>query len=261
MTKTAPKDYISNPFKVIFKGFDKLFKHNQTMAIVILVLTLLGSVGQTFNYGAGSGGGTTVANETGISTGAIVGIVALGLLVFILIMAFFGTVFNGAVAYVVYKTSKSETTNFSDTMKAVFGKFWTILGIEIVVALKVIGGLILFIIPGIRASLRYNLVLLPVFDEDAGIGQAMKRSKEITKDHLLEVFGMVTAAAIIPFVGPIMQYGGQAVMYPQLKALKDSGATKPQVHWLNYLGFILIGAFVLFALLIALIVVVALNSK
>lgn len=261
--KNAKQEYISNPFKLIFKGFDSLFKHNQTMSIVILALTLLGSFGQIFNAaGSSTTGGAAASSSanTGAEIALIVALISIASLLFIAAILFFGTIINGAIAYVVYKTSKSETTNFSETMHAVFGKFWTILGVQIVVGLKILGGLLLFIIPGIRAALRYNFVLLPIFDEDATVGKAMQRSKQLTKDHLIEVFGMVTAAAIIPIVGPLMQYGGQSVMYPQLKRLKDSNGAKPPVHWLNYLGFVLIGLFVLFIAMIVGIIVAILHK-
>ncbi len=119
--------------------------------------------------------------------------------------------------------------------------------------LKVLGGLLLFIIPGIRAMLRYNMVHMFVFDENTGVIESINKSKALAKDHLIEVFGMTFASSLIPFVGGIMAIGGQSVMYPQLKQLKSAPHQKPKVHWLNYLAFIL---WLIFSLFIALIVLI-----
>lgn len=237
-TNEQKQTYISNPFKLIFKGFGELFNYNQTMAIIILVVTLfnsfsgIGSPGGDFS-GAGS---DAPSSDALIIIGIIVAVV---ILLIMPIAVFLGTMFKGIVAYTALQTHKKVTVNFGDTFKLVLKKFWTILWISIVVWFKVFGGLLLFIVPGIRAYLRYRMVYMFVFDENANAKTAIQKSKALTKDHLIEVFGMSTASGIIPFVSGVMEAGGYTIMYPQLKQLKASNAPKPPVHWLNYLGFIL----------------------
>lgn len=252
MSKKSIK-FESNPFKVIFNGFSALFKYNQTLAIIILVLTAFGQFGQSFNY---SFGGATEATsdkpELGAAIAAIIGIVFIILLPLII---FFGTMVNGFISFVAYKTSKGETTEFGDALRVVWKKFWTILWIEIIVFLKVFGGILLFIIPGVRAMMRYDMVLFPVFEDDASASEAIAKSKAITKNHLIEIFGMNVAAGIIPFVGQTFHVGGQSVMYPQLRDLHKSGGEKPKVHWLNYLAFFIFGGILLLVLLIVLLFV------
>jgi len=172
---------------------------------------------------------------------AIAAIVFGVVLVVLVVALFIGTVFSGFTAFVALSTANNKTVTLEETFRAVFHKFWTILGINFVVFLKIFGGFLLFIVPGIRASLRYNMVLFPVFDKDAKAKEAIKTSKLITKNHLIEVFGMTFASGLIPLVGGLMQVGGQTIMYPQLRDLQASGAAKPKVHWLNYIGFILFG--------------------
>lgn len=240
-TTTEQKEtYISNPFKLIFKGFGDLFNYNQTMAIIILVVTL-------FNSFSGLGGPGDLGSTSGSDTPSrdvmiIVGIiVAVVILLIMPIAIFLSTMFKGIVAYTALQTHKKVTVNFGDTFKLVLKRFWTILWISVVVGFKVFGGLLLFIIPGVRAYLRYRMVYMFVFDENANAKTAIQKSKALTKDHLIEVFGMTTASGIIPFVSGVMEAGGYTIMYPQLKQLKASNAPKPPVHWLNYLGFILLG--------------------
>ncbi len=262
--KNEESTYISNPFKVIFKGFDALFKHNQTMTLVLFAFAFAGTLLQ-FIPGSGGGGRSSSPAATNTGSGTEFGaelifaavVIVVVMLLVMAIAAAMGTIYNGAVSYVILQTINKKTATFSETMNAVFKKFWTIFWTSVIVTLKVLGGFLLFIVPGIRASLRYKMVLLPIFDEDATAKQAIAKSKLLAKDHLIEIFGMLTAAGIIPIIGPIFEIGGQVVMYPQLKELKASGAPKPKVHWLNYLGIVLflvlllfIGSIVLFAVLL-----------
>lgn len=249
MAKAKEAKFESNPFKVIFSGFDQLFKYNQTMAILILALSVFGSIGRFFNFHI-SGNDVQSANPE-IHSAVIVGIVVFFVLIAIISSIFIGTMINGLVSYIAYKTSLGETTDLSSAAKVVWNKFWTILSIEVSVFFRVVGGLILFFVPGIRAMMRYDMVLFPVFEDNADAKQAIATSKAITKNHIIEIFGMNVAANIIPFVGSVFHVGGQSVMYPQLKSLHKSGAPAPKVHWLNYLAFIiLLGVVILISIII-----------
>lgn len=256
----------TNPFSRTFKGMDLLFKYNQVMAIIILIASLIGGFLQFLGNISGSFGGDTGQSEAPVDQAqivtnsaeaqiALIVIIVLVILVALCIAAVIGVYFDGITKFVAYKSSKKSTTNFSEAVKVVTSKFWTILAINIITYLKIVGGLLLFIIPGIRAALRYELVLYPVFDENLGASAAIKRSKQISKNHLMEIFGIVSVGTIIPIVGPLLNLGGELVMYPELKHLADSGETPPKVHWLNYIGLILltlfVGTVVLIALLIA----------
>ncbi len=266
MAKKPKVAFESNPFKVIFNGFDKLFKFNQNMAIILLVIAVISSFGQFLNFGFGGAGSSEsmpveTASSPELATGVIVAIVMIVVSLVLVILAvalFIGTIVNGFMAYVAYKTARAETTTFSEAIKAVWEKFWTILWIQIIVFFKVVGGLLLFIVPGVRAMLRYDMVLFPVFDGNANAKQAIAKSKSITKNHLIEVFGMAVAAGIIPFIGQLFHISGRAIMYPQLRDLHASGTAAPKVHWLNYLGFVL--AIVLLLLIAAIVSIIVMMT-
>ncbi len=255
--KTQPK-FESNPFKVIFNGFDKLFKHNQSMAIVLLIFSLFSSIGQFFNYDYSSPQPSGAPAEEAFPVAGIVAIIVGVAIVVLPLIIFIATMINGFTSYVAYKTSKGESTGFSESMKVVWSKFWTILRVEISVFFRILGGTLLLIIPGIRAALRYDMVLFPVFDENASAKQAVAKSKAVTKKHLIEIFGMSFASSLIPIIGQVMHVGGQSIMYPQLVALNKSGAAKPKVHWLNYLAFFLVlGVLIFVSAIVSLVVLVA----
>lgn len=246
--KKSTTSYISNPFKLVFEGLDKLFKHNQTMAIIIMVFGLFGTFGNFggFPGGGSSGGGETMTTNPEPGAAIMIALIIFGILLIIMpIIIFVSTVYSGMVAYTIIQTSRGRTVSIKEAMSASIKKFWVILWTEVIVALKVLGGMLLFIVPGIRAILRYKMVLLPIFEQNASTKQTIELNKTLTKGHLIEVFGMSFAAGIIPFVGPALDAGGQAIMYPQLKALHESGDSKPAVHWLNYIGFLVIGFIVI----------------
>jgi hypothetical protein len=257
------QSYISNPFKLIFKGFSDMFKYNQTISIIILVFGIIGYLGNfnspTYNFNSTpEQTSTAISNEIpSISAEMITTlvIILLGVLMIIIpIILVITTIYQGAVAYTALQTSRKKTVSVNDALSAVFSKFWTIIYINLIVFLKVFGGTLLFIVPGVRASLRYKMVLMHMFDKNLNAKDSINQAKTTTKDHLIEVLGMSFASAIVPFIGAVLDAGGQAVMYPQLINLKSSSAKKPDVHWLNYLAFILFGGFVLLMIFFVLIV-------
>lgn len=261
-TPTKPKfHFISNPFKSSFDGINNLFKHNQTMAIVILILSFFGAFANMF-----SSFPTPPASETSTSTtaaasepisAALVAVIVVFAAIFFFVSIFVSVVYTGIVNYVAWKSSRGETTTFGEAFSQAMKHFWRILGIQIVVGLKIFGGLLLFIVPGIRASLRYQMVFFAMFDEKLNAWKSMDRVKQLTKNHLMEVFGIMTVGQLLFPVAVLVQIGGESVLYPQLKHLKDNNLPKPPIHWLNYLGFILLGALFVFISFIVTLVAIA----
>ncbi len=254
-TETQTTKINTNPFSRAFSGLDQLFKYNQTMAIILLVFSLVSGIGQFANNLMSSGSSST-SNTTSLPSdinwaAAAVIIIPIALIV-LLAGCVIATYVNGITNYVAWKTSRKQTTTFGEAIREVTNRFWTIFAVQILVFFRVFGGLLLFIVPGIRAGLRYQMVLFPVFDEGLNASHAIARIKELTKNHLIEIFGLMTAAGIIPIIGPLLQWGGEAVMYPELKQMHAEGL-KPKVHWLNYIGLVIVGfIFLLVASVIAL---------
>lgn len=245
--------YVSNPFKIIFDGTGNLFKYNQNLAIILLVASLFMYGGSYIPGNPTSETGTF--NPTSEQITIILIVIGVTLIILLPLIIFITTMYSGVAAYTALKTNQQERVTFKQAWNISLNKFWVLLGINIIVGLKVLGGLILFIVPGIRAILRYNMVHFFVFDQNTGVSDSISKSKALAKDHLIEIFGMTFAAGIIPVVGSLMTIGGQSIMYPQLIKLKSAPHEKPAVHWLNYLAFIIFGTFILFSLLITLLVI------
>lgn len=233
--------YISNPFKLTFKGMEAWLKYNKTLGVLVIAATMGGVLLNIFST---LGTNTTESNQSPANN-----TVAFVTLLFIVGAIFVSTVYTGMVAYVSVMTLKKKSVTMQQALQVAISKFWIVLFTHVLVLLKVLGGLILFIVPGVRAGLRYSLVTVGIFDKDLSPTAALKYSKEITKHHLVEVFGMITAASIVPVVSGLLLAGGQMQMYHQLTKLK-TGQPKPKVHWLNYFGFFIIFLVMLFIMLI-----------
>ena len=86
--------------------------------------------------------------------------------------------------------------------------FWRILLVNLFVGIIVCVGFILFIIPGIYLALRFQFVGYLVIDKNLAIGEAMKRSTELTRGikgslflFALAMIGSIILGAICLGVG------------------------------------------------------------
>jgi len=224
----------SNPITVIIKGWEWLFTYNRKPAIVLLVLSVITGFSQFNPFGRPPESSPPAAAEAVVFDARMALLILAVVLVAFFILVLLTTLFNGILGYISWKTSRQETTTFSEAIKVVMAKFWIIAGVYVRTFLKILGGLLLLIVPGIRAILRYQLVLFPVFEEDLKGAAALERSKELADNHLMEILGVTAAASLIPFVSLPLQTGGEAVLFRQLKDLHSSGAPGLKTHWLNY---------------------------
>lgn len=244
--KTSKFTFISNPFTSSFEGMSKLFKHNQTPAIVILILSFFGAIFNLFSSFPSSSNNSSTTTSGSVDNEIIAPFVAFAVVIFLIFMVIsiiVSVLYTGVVNYVTWKTSRGESTDLGEALRETMKRFWRILELQIIVGLKIFLGIIFFIVPGIRAALRYQMVFIAMFDEDLGVQKSMDRIKALTHKNLMEVFGIMTVSQLLFPVAILIQMGGESVLYPQLKQLKDNNLPKPETHWLNYLGFIIFGAF------------------
>lgn len=242
--------YESNPFKSSFHGFELLFKINQLPAILVLAFTYVGALTQgtpTSFWAPPSGGGEMSGTAVAILVTALVFFALISMVVSFCVAIFI----SGITGFVGYKTIRGEETTIGEAFHATLRRFWSIAYILVLAGLKVIGGLFLLIVPGVRAALRYQMATIALFDENLSGKAAMQRVKSLTKGHILELFGIQAVAWLIFPVASVLQLGGHIILYPGLKEVKDHNKTKPKVHWLNYLGFVMIAFWLIVISLVA----------
>src|SRR5262249_3702934 len=100
-----------------------------------------------------------------------------------------GYVVTGLVTYAVLEQLRGRRPTAGRSLSVGLGKFGPLLGTAIVTWLLTAGLLLLLVVPGVIASVRWILVSPIVVAENAGDPRA--RSSVLTEGHRGEVFGLL----------------------------------------------------------------------
>lgn len=253
-----PKDYINNPFFIATTGIGKLFNLARGVAIVLVVLSLFMSFGNTSDPSLPTDRDGNpdpqqiVQHFNGFSSSewlTLAGAVTIIGAAIILLAALFGAV----SAYTSAQLSHGKSVPLNQAFKVAFDHLWSFLWLQIIIFVKLLLWTLLFIIPGIIMSVRYSLANTAYFDKGLRGNAAIKESLRITKGAWLTTFAGSTLLNMITLgvISSIVTTGANAVLYSQLSKL---GNNKPSAHWLSwltlFLPFILIGLLILFIILV-----------
>ncbi len=293
-------EYQSNPFSLSFNKFGLFFEKNLGWAIALLVIPVFFGLLQfgsqipwllepdttettstttkkedtTYknNYYSGDKEEKT-PDFTQYSEDEIPPLGAIAVIVSILVVLFVGivilqaliqTFIFGMLTYVALENDAGRKASLRGSIDAVVSRFRRLFLAQLLASAKIFGWTLLLIIPGIIATFRYALLPFVIMDEspkNKGVVASHDRVKEIVAGRKREVFGVATVAVIIPIIGTIIQFVGNAALYRQLQSYHDQNGQKAPVHWLNYFGFMLIGIYLLFIIaLVALLIAFAETS-
>ena len=95
-----------------------------------------------------------------------------------------------------------------------FGAFFQYVITSIVVGIIVFLGVILLIVPGIYFALKYAFAGLITIDQGLDVGEAMKRSAEITEGRKLSLLGFSIVTMIINIIGGLLFGLGLLITVP-----------------------------------------------
>jgi uncharacterized membrane protein len=118
----------------------------------------------------------------------------------------------GATTFALRAHDNIATVKFSDLWNP--EPFWRFLGAEILVALILIAGFVLFVIPGIIASLGLSFVTYLVVDRAAKPVDAIKESWRITKGHKWRLLLLMLSLVLLNIAGLIAFVVGILVTIP-----------------------------------------------
>lgn len=96
--------------------------------------------------------------------------------------------FLGSIALLIFINEDDPDFRVSSAFKTGFRKFFSSLWITIIYGLITIGGIILFVIPGIFWAVIYGLGIYILIAEDLKGYKALRRSKELIKNYWWPVF-------------------------------------------------------------------------
>lgn len=283
--KPTDIEYDSNPFTISFRAFGLFVQHAMGVFITVLVIGLLDFITNIFGsitdftrtQESRSNGGsqpldfdvngisteatnlaTTSQGSGGVDVFLIVVVVVafVGILALVILIAtIFSAAYKGFVAAGTVAAVDKRDIRFSEALSAMVNRFGTLFVAEILATLRIIGGYLLLFVPGIRAQLRYQSTPYIIMrNPEIKATAALNESKQIYRKHLMEVFGILTVGAIIPFVGSSISSSGIAMSAKQVAAYASAGKQTPKTHWLNYLGLILLAVLAVGLILLAVLV-------
>ncbi len=118
----------------------------------------------------------------------------------------------GLVTFMLHAAREPETT----TLHALWNPqpFFRYLAAQIVVAVTVLLGFVLLIVPGIIAALAFMFTPYLIIDKDLAPFEAMRRSARITKGHRWPLFLFMCALILINILGVVALFVGLLVTVP-----------------------------------------------
>lgn len=270
--QTAPSPgFESNPFLLAFNALGRLFNTNATWAIALVILGAVSAVislpGDASSEKSSDEQVIRRVSETlsQYDTMTLLGM-ALGVALVLGIIATISYAIQifvgGLFAYVALESEKGRSVSFNEAFDAVKKRFKRLFLAQGFAGIKIFLWTLLFIIPGIIASLRYALLPYIIMDEsekETKITASHDRVKSIVKGRLFEIFGLGVAAGIIPIMNSVLQVSGGAAQYRQLASSYDNKTARPPIHWVNYLllALLVILCVAFIALMVVLVVVFA----
>jgi hypothetical protein len=106
-------------------------------------------------------------------------------------------VLTGAITRAVAAEVAGEDPGVEQSYRFGFHRFWSVLLVSVLVGLAIIGGLIVFIIPGIYIGVRLAVTIETLVVEGRRGTQAMGRSWELVGGHWWHAFGTLVVAGLL----------------------------------------------------------------
>ena len=106
-------------------------------------------------------------------------------------------VLTGAITRAVAAEVAGEDPGVEQSYRFGFHRFWSVLLVSVLVGLAIIGGLILFVIPGIYIGVRLAVSVEALVVEGRRGAQAMGRSWELVGGHWWHAFGTLVVAGLL----------------------------------------------------------------
>ncbi len=215
---------LSGKIQIILDGIHKLYVTNKTFSWFLILMSLIG-----FSYNLSHKHdykelGTAMTTAPTASASSYSPEASFGILLFLCVLLFAVVIaiiyIQGMIAYISWRTTKNDSASIKEAFEATKKKFWVLVGASIIATLKTLGGLILFIIPGIRAICRYWIVYFVVFDKNLSATDTIEHTKKITKGSLTIPLLSLLSASILSPISYFIQYGAMVGYYPTVKLAK-----------------------------------------
>jgi uncharacterized membrane protein len=188
---------VGNTFKMIGASWEALKLNLGTFILiafipmVIVAISLIGSIAAIVQLNG----------ATQIRDGSFM------LAAFILVGIVAACVFLPAITYTQIASAKGKKIGFNDALVNSRKYILRYIGLVILVALSVIVGMVLLIIPGILAAFFFSMSIYTLIDKNTGVIESMKQSYQLVKANWMIILAMlvvnlaVSVVSYVPIIG------------------------------------------------------------
>ncbi len=221
----ASSNYHSNPFTASLHQLSIILKVNPVSTLTLGFLMLAIIVAGAF--------------ASGFLSAVIPGVIGKVVLIVLFVILYLLVVLRFAAAslYIHTASRNNETINAREAVKAVAKQHYaTFLLTVLASGILIVIGFIALIIPGLFLMGRLLLAPYVAMNEGLGVGGSLKKSWALSSGHWFEVISAGVASlfllpnGLLTFVGV---QSGLASRYFEISELKNTGAAKPKMHWMN----------------------------
>ncbi len=122
-------------------------------------------------------------------------------------------ILQGIVAHTVVADLQGRKTTPGESLGVALRSFWVLLGVGIVSGLAMMLGLVLLVIPGILIFLIWLVAAPVVVAEGAGVGRALQRSRDLTRNNRWWLLLLAFVYLVISWIlGMVIGMIGMATM-------------------------------------------------
>lgn len=229
-TPVAPA-YISNPFNMIGPSATAMGVNISTL-FALLGLQFVPLLPLIFAIALGFAGRS---NPVFIGVSLTLGIATVAAMMVI------GLISLPTYSLILLASADGQKVALKETLLRAKPYIWRTLGIAVLTVLAVIGGLILFIIPGLIFAAWFILAEYVLLTENLGVVASMKRSKELVKGRTWEIWGVwaiPSVASLVPYLGGLLNMVLGVILMPAMAIRYRQLVTfpvdqRPKVHWSN----------------------------
>ncbi|WP_428263362.1 hypothetical protein [Haliangium sp.] len=205
MSQLRPSEIISRSFSILFENFVPFILLTALVYTPFIALSVI-------IYGV---------DRAGAEPGALA-LLAAGPVMLMIVLNLLAT---GALMYGVIRHLHGQRVTLGACLNVGIQRLMAVLGVGLLVGLCVLGGVFLFIVPGIIMSLMLYVAVPVAVIEQPGVSAALRRSAELTRGHKGSIFAVVLLVALINFGANMVIGGVQAVAPEALGLLLDLGSS------------------------------------
>lgn len=238
-TPTPRTEFINNPFMIAVQGINLLFLNAQGVAILLVVLSLVGHAPNLNN--SSSPVPQNIPHIAPIHDivpyiPVIIGTGVVALLVWLAIAAFL----SGISGYSTAQVARGKTVTLSEAAKVSLRELPGLAWLQFLMAIKLLGWTLLFIVPGVIMSVRYSLAATAYFDQKLKGDAAIQYSIDLTRGSWITTFASMVLFNAITFnvIAPLINTAVAAVLYRQYSDTPNDQRPKP--HGLSVATFVVV---------------------